>query len=550
MKEQILELIKSNPQLGQAVMAMVQRMSQSQALTPETLQKLIRIFEAVLQKPELYPELQKTLSQVGIDASWLPPEFSETAIVTLLAAMYVMLDSREQAPEMMQEQTPMQPQQMPPQAFARGGLASLAAQGRGGDTQLAHVNPFEAGVLRSMGGSGGINPRTGLREYDLFGDIGNAFSDLGKSVGPALSVIAPMALDYFVPGMGSSIGGAALMGGLGSALGGGNALQGAAAGALGAGLGGTLGNWAGDAMGMELGKAGANTLGSALMGGALGSATGRGFTQGAVGGALGSVLGNTVSGLGGGDTAWGQGVQQAGQSMGNLLSTGSSAREALTGGALAGLARGLTARPSDLATQDYASGPANSTKVDATMSAPGTASSGLSFSKALSAAPVLMTLLGAAETPEQVQTATSSMSPQQQEYFNRASQKWDWDKMRADAAGSGLGLGQYMARNWDKLTADGAYVKPPVKLAQGGLSMLAAGGGSGRDDTIDARLSDGEYVFDAETTALLGDGSVKEGAKRLDEMRARIRQHKGKSLARGKISPDAKSPLSYLKEAA
>jgi hypothetical protein len=90
----------------------------------------------------------------------------------------------------------------------------------------------------------------------------------------------------------------------------------------------------------------------------------------------------------------------------------------------------------------------------------------------------------------------------------------------------------------------------PVKLAQGGLSMLAQGGGSGRDDTIDARLSDGEYIMDAETVAMLGDGSTKEGARKLDEMRSQLRQHKGKALSRGKISPDAKSPLMYLKEVA
>jgi hypothetical protein len=53
--------------------------------------------------------------------------------------------------------------------------------------------------------------------------------------------------------------------------------------------------------------------------------------------------------------------------------------------------------------------------------------------------------------------------------------------------------------------------------------------------------------MDAETVALLGDGSPEEGAKRLDAMRAAIRAHKGKALARGKISPDAKAPMAYLK---
>jgi hypothetical protein len=41
----------------------------------------------------------------------------------------------------------------------------LASYGREGDTELAHINPFEAKLLRAVGGSGTINPVTGLREY-------------------------------------------------------------------------------------------------------------------------------------------------------------------------------------------------------------------------------------------------------------------------------------------------------------------------------------------------------------------------------------------------
>ena len=96
--------------------------------------------------------------------------------------------------------------------------------------------------------------------------------------------------------------------------------------------------------------------------------------------------------------------------------------------------------------------------------------------------------------------------------------------------------------------------RPTAFVAQGGtlnqISNLARGSGSGRDDTINARLSDGEYVMDAETVALLGDGSNSEGARRLDQMRKEIRAQKGKSLAKGKFSPNAKSPLAYFKGAA
>src|SRR3546814_3969932 len=37
--------------------------------------------------------------------------------------------------------------------------------GRDGDTELAHVNPEEKRARKAMGGSGTINPKTGLREF-------------------------------------------------------------------------------------------------------------------------------------------------------------------------------------------------------------------------------------------------------------------------------------------------------------------------------------------------------------------------------------------------
>jgi hypothetical protein len=150
--------------------------------------------------------------------------------------------------------------------------------------------------------------------------------------------------------------------------------------------------------------------------------------------------------------------------------------------------------------------------------------------------------------PANVQRAVGSLPASQQAYLNRPGVMWDWDKLSADAASSNLTLDQFMARNWNRVTS-GEYNKAPA-MAQGGLNAMSRfvrGGGTGRSDEIDAKLSDGEYVIDAETVAMLGDGSSKAGAKRLDEMRAEIRRHKGKVLSRGKISPDAKSPLTYLK---
>ena len=72
------------------------------------------------------------------------------------------------------------------------------------------------------------------------------------------------------------------------------------------------------------------------------------------------------------------------------------------------------------------------------------------------------------------------------------------------------------------------------------------GEGTGQSDDIPTMLADGEYVFDADTVAALGDGSSKAGAAALDKMREEIRRHK-RSAPVNKIPPKAKSPLDYVK---
>lgn len=79
-------------------------------------------------------------------------------------------------------------------------------------------------------------------------------------------------------------------------------------------------------------------------------------------------------------------------------------------------------------------------------------------------------------------------------------------------------------------------------FARGGVT----GPGTGRSDDIPAVLSDGEYVVDSITVALLGDGSSKAGAAKLDQMREEIRKRAGAHLAKGKMGPDAKPALAYI----
>lgn len=100
----------------------------------------------------------------------------------------------------------------------------------------------------------------------------------------------------------------------------------------------------------------------------------------------------------------------------------------------------------------------------------------------------------------------------------------------------------------------GYYNPQSAQVALGGLvQKYQAGGhvrgpGTGRSDDIPAVLSDGEYVIDSESVALLGDGSTDAGARRLDEMRENLRKHKSKKLAKGGFSDDAKKPERYMQE--
>lgn len=98
-----------------------------------------------------------------------------------------------------------------------------------------------------------------------------------------------------------------------------------------------------------------------------------------------------------------------------------------------------------------------------------------------------------------------------------------------------LGLGDQQAPGQPPKFAEGGDVmmeeEAPVEGA-GGLSQsepfvgYVRGADGGQSDLIDARLSPGEYVFDAETVSMIGDGNNEAGAAILDEERARIREAK------------------------
>jgi len=94
--------------------------------------------------------------------------------------------------------------------------------------------------------------------------------------------------------------------------------------------------------------------------------------------------------------------------------------------------------------------------------------------------------------------------------------------------------------------AKGGHAEHKPEFITGETGHYVQGKGDGQSDDIPAMLADGEYVFDADTVAALGNGSSNAGAKRLDEMREAIRKHK-RAAPVDKIPPKAKSPLQYLK---
>lgn len=632
MNQEILSAIQSSPESQQAIGMAVQELLQDQDVTLDVVDQIINMLEFVMQDPSSYDDFRQTAIEAGIfDPEDMPERFEPSVLTVMLIALKIVQ-------QQMAEDGP---------GFAQGGLNKIARLGRRGDSELAHINPFERRVLQAYGGSGGINPMTGMREYGLRSKLKKAF----KKIAPIL----PIALSIFAPGIGTAIGsalgasgtaasmlGSAAIGGLSSAASGGNVLQGALGGALGAGAGSALGSAVGDTLGVTLGDTAKNVIGSSLIGGAQSAATGGDFVTGAVQGGLGGYAGSTLGGAASGfDGKLGAGLQTAGQQFGNALTMGADPKQALAQGALSGLAAAYQApsapepksiyditpaetgglglkSPSDITIEGLKAPAVNTASVpemglssygmgstptfsgpekmavDYSLAAPSVApatSAQPEMGTGIQASPLntiaaqteaamplatkpaagagnkmgvsslgsaasmlpLLSLFGSANTPEEIQQVVSTMTPEQQEYFNRPMRTWNWDTLSAAAKMQGLPVGSYIARNWDKV-GGGMYDNPEEeatpKLAQGGaLTRLARGGGSGRDDKINAKLSDGEYVMDAETVALLGDGSTDAGARRLDEMRAKIRQHKGKSMARGKFSANAKSPLAYLKGA-
>lgn len=134
-------------------------------------------------------------------------------------------------------------------------LKQVKHKGRNGDTELAHVNPVESKILKSLGGSGTINPKTGLREYR-----GGFFRKPFKAIKSVLGGGAGALLgNMILPGVGGIIGGAIGQGAQNAARGK-NVVQGAL---KGAGMGAAIPSVA-SGLGWGASKLGMQGIGSTL----------------------------------------------------------------------------------------------------------------------------------------------------------------------------------------------------------------------------------------------------------------------------------------------
>jgi len=173
-------------------------------LSDEQLQSFIDVVKFLYENPDQYAkEIAQAVQDGDLEAGLFPEEYDEEFLSTLLAVLMDEQRSRGAGTGMMMP---------PPQQFARGGIAEaarlVASQGRNGDTMLAHITPAEMRLLKSRGGSGTINPVTGLPEFFIGGlikGIGKAITGVGKAVVGAVKSVLKSPIGRMVATIGLSM---------------------------------------------------------------------------------------------------------------------------------------------------------------------------------------------------------------------------------------------------------------------------------------------------------------------------------------------------------
>lgn len=363
----------------------------------------------------------------------------------------------------------------------RGLADALRQQGRHGDTILAHISPEEACLLKEMGGSGTINPETGLPEYFLgkiFKGIGNIFK---KVVGPVGGAIVG---NMLLPGVGGLIGG-----GIGGMFGHPKQRMGPLAGA---GVG-QLGLTGLNALG-----SGASSLGSSGLGGGLKSLGGPNYL---------SSLMNSVSPT----AASYLGPQAQLPGLGGFFGGGS--------GSSAAASQPFSMNP----VSQLASTLAGQSTTSAGSGGLGSLFGGGMLDKALLATAIGGTLMRR-EKPQGPQSIGEAMRDAEKHRW-RADQYPDKNSFKSINRHYKPHSKDYRPgfdAEEEDFTEDSPWQYTP-RFSEGGF---LDGDSHGQEDNVPALLSEGEYVIPADVVADLGDGNSKAGAKRLGHMIAEVRRHK------------------------
>ena len=457
------------------------------------------------------------------------------------------------------------------------GLKSLAqelqSKGRYGDTILAHINPQEAGILKALGGSGTINPDTGLPEYwGVFKSITQPFVDVWKgitnlpiikdvsdAVTPVLQSVAPYApyIAPFIPGIGpllaAGIGAAGA--GFGSGKGGFNLKRGLMGGLTAYGLGN-----------LYAGLQAAAPLGADATASQVASSLGSGASSAP--GSQAAMLAEQSAGLGDvGLQNIASSASYANPAANFIGSAAESGAQALAANAPnAGMVEAsansipfdqslATSVPQSLQIPNLSSMPANfATEM-------GNAGSGLKnlvglgdgmseAAKAVgtkfgtgSAAATLTGIQGMAALDEE-----QKYLDQQLESGNIAQAEYNAGIARINE--SRARSEQAMRNNPYQFYAGGDVEygagDQVMGYSMGGQPRFLSGGGDGMSDSIkaniegkqEARLADGEFVVPADVVSHIGNGSSKAGAKQLYSMMDRVRSARTGKKSQGKqINP-------------
>jgi hypothetical protein len=374
-----------------------------------------------------------------------------------------------------------------PQQFAKGGLVDMAKKvakaGRHGDTMLAHITPREAAMLKQAGGAGTINPATGLVEYKSF------WSKVGNFLKKAAPVILPVALS-FIPGIGPALGAAVGFSGAAAATAGSTIL-----GAVGAGVGGLIAG---------------QKPGQALLSAALGGLGGYAASQFAPGGLSGIFTGGGTGAEGAAAAGTGPSFQAGPGGVNPTVGVDTSGAVSSASDAVRASVPLPSVRPAEFGGVGYGYNAPSPT-------APVSGGLGNLFGGGVGGALknpwVLAGLAGAAGM------ALGGSGKQDQNQPSLVQGPTGVELLQQQPLKYGFSPTSFQAQ-----PAPAVRMVPTLSPAYPGYPRYAAAGGhisgpgTGTSDDVPAMLSDGEFVLTAKAVRGAGNGSRKEGAKKLYQL--------------------------------